>query len=122
VDDVVFECGLDSVGDFGGASGVIGLGRGPLSLVSQLDAGRFSYYFAPDGDTDTDTQSFILFGDDAMPQTKRALTTPLLASDDYPNIYLVGLTSIQVDGKDLGIPRGTFDLHKDGSHYARFSH
>jgi hypothetical protein len=115
VDDVVFGCGLDSVGDFGGASGVIGLGRGPLSLVSQLDAGRFSYYFAPDGDTDTDTQSFILFGDDATPQTKRALTTPLLASDDYPNIYLVGLTGIHVDGKDLGIPRGMFDLRKDGS-------
>jgi hypothetical protein len=82
VDDVVFGCGgLDSKGDLGGASGVIGLGRGPLSLVSHL--GRFSYYFPHSHNSSGgDTPSyFIHFGDDATPQTKRALTTLLLASD-----------------------------------------
>ncbi|OEL27228.1 Aspartic proteinase nepenthesin-2 [Dichanthelium oligosanthes] len=113
VDDVVFGCGLDNVGDFGGASGVIGLGRGPLSLVSQLQAERFSYYFAPDDSVGT--ESFIHFGDDATPKTSHVLSTPLLASSDYPNAYLVGLSGIQVDGKDLGIPQGTFDLRKNGS-------
>ncbi|PUZ60101.1 hypothetical protein GQ55_4G096700 [Panicum hallii var. hallii] len=83
VDGVVFGCGLDSTGDFGGAPGVIGLGRAPLSLVSQLQAGR-------------------------------AVST-LLASSDYPNAYLVGLAGVRVDGKDLAIQRGTFDLRKDGS-------
>lgn len=111
--DVVFGCGVSTVGDFGGASGVIGLGRRSLSLVSQLQLGRFSYYFAPDGSVDT--ASFILFGDDAIPQTSRPLSTPLLASRAYPNLYFVGLAGIQVDGKDLAIPRGTFDLQADGS-------
>jgi hypothetical protein len=68
VDGVVFGCGLDSTGDFGGAPGVIGLGRAPLSLVSQLQAGRFSYYFVPDNSVGSD--SFIRFGDDAAPSPR----------------------------------------------------
>nr|CAB3470756.1 unnamed protein product [Digitaria exilis] len=115
VEGVVFGCGFDSAGDFGGASGgVIGLGRGPLSLVSQLQADRFSYYFVPD-DSTGNAESFIHFGDDATTQTSHAVSTPLLATSDDPNLYLVGLTGIKVDGKDLAIPRGTFDLQKDGS-------
>ncbi|KAG8054620.1 hypothetical protein GUJ93_ZPchr0001g29822 [Zizania palustris] len=113
VDGVVFGCGLDNVGDFGDASGVIGLGRGNLSLVSQLQVDRFSYHFAPDDSVDA--QSFILFGEDAAPQTSRTFSTRLLASDANPNLYYVDLAGIKVDGKDLDIPRGTFDIGKDGS-------
>ncbi|GJN25851.1 hypothetical protein PR202_gb13736 [Eleusine coracana subsp. coracana] len=118
---LVVGCGFYNVGDFGGAAGVIGLGRGPLSLVSQLPAGRFSYYFAPDnddGDSSTAVESFIHFGDDATPMTSRATSTPLLASikDGYASSYYVGLTGIQVDGEDIPIPTGTFDLDQtDGS-------
>uniref|UniRef100_A0A0D9V8A5 Peptidase A1 domain-containing protein n=1 Tax=Leersia perrieri TaxID=77586 RepID=A0A0D9V8A5_9ORYZ len=112
VDSVVFGCGMDKTGDFGGASGVIGLGRGNLSLVSQLGADRFSYHFAPD---DSSADSFILFGDDATPQTNRKFSTPLLSSDANPSLYYVDLAGVQVDGKDLAVPRGTFDLRKDGS-------
>jgi hypothetical protein len=82
-------------------AGRVGLGRGPLSLVSQLQAGRFSYYFAPDDSVSAD--SFIHFVDDAAPQTSHAVSTPLLASSDYPNAYLVGLVGVRVDGKDLAI-------------------
>ncbi|EAY76625.1 hypothetical protein OsI_04577 [Oryza sativa Indica Group] len=114
IDGVVFGCGLQNVGDFSGVSGVIGLGRGNLSLVSQLQVDRFSYHFAPDDSVDT--QSFILFGDDATPQTSHTLSTRLLASDANPSLYYVELAGIQVDGKDLAIPSGTFDLrNKDGS-------
>ncbi|EAZ14290.1 hypothetical protein OsJ_04214 [Oryza sativa Japonica Group] len=114
IDGVVFGCGLKNVGDFSGVSGVIGLGRGNLSLVSQLQVDRFSYHFAPDDSVDT--QSFILFGDDATPQTSHTLSTRLLASDANPSLYYVELAGIQVDGKDLAIPSGTFDLrNKDGS-------
>jgi hypothetical protein len=111
VDGVVFGCGVTNVGVFAG--GAIGLGRGPFSLVSQLGAGRFSYHFAPDDSAGND--SFILFGGDAAPMTSRALSTPLLASRANPKFYYVGLSGIQVDGNDLPIPRGTFDLRTDGS-------
>ncbi|XP_066330791.1 aspartic proteinase nepenthesin-2-like [Miscanthus floridulus] len=60
VDDVVFGCGHDSVGDLGGASGVIGLVRGPFSLVSHL--GRFSYYLHPnDNSSGGDTPSYFCY-------------------------------------------------------------
>jgi hypothetical protein len=116
VDDVVFGCGLLSAGDLGGVSGVIGLGRGPYSLVSQLQAWRFAYHFAPD-DSVEGTESFIHFGDDAAPRTTGALSTPLLACTipAYKNLYYVGLSGIQIDGQALAIPRGTFDLQPDGT-------
>ncbi|GJN05151.1 hypothetical protein PR202_ga22759 [Eleusine coracana subsp. coracana] len=120
--DVVFGCGiLVSTDDlFGGVSGVIGLGRGPFSLVSQLGDGRFSYYFAPDGDDEDDdtssTHSFVHFSGDAKPKTTLPLSTPLLETNAHPKFYYVGLTSIRVDGEDLPIPTGTFDLDEnDGS-------
>ncbi|GJN05150.1 hypothetical protein PR202_ga22758 [Eleusine coracana subsp. coracana] len=91
------------------------LGRGPFSLVSQLGNGRFSYYFAPNNDDGE--ESFVYFADDAKPnKSSRAMSTPLLESNANPSSYYVGLTGIQVDGKDLPIPSGTFDLNQtDGS-------
>uniref|UniRef100_A0A0E0CAU4 Peptidase A1 domain-containing protein n=1 Tax=Oryza meridionalis TaxID=40149 RepID=A0A0E0CAU4_9ORYZ len=59
-DGEVFGCAVATEGDIGG---VIGLGRGELSLVSQLQIGRFSYYLAPDDAVDV--ESFILFLDNA---------------------------------------------------------
>jgi hypothetical protein len=43
VPGVGFGCATASEGNYGEGSGLIGLGRGPLSLVSQLDAGTFMY-------------------------------------------------------------------------------
>ncbi|KAG2612595.1 aspartic proteinase nepenthesin-1-like [Panicum virgatum] len=48
------------------------------------------------------------------PRQGPPLPRRLLASSDYPNAYLVGLTGVRVDGEDLAIPRGTFDIRKDG--------
>uniref|UniRef100_A0A0E0JRI2 Peptidase A1 domain-containing protein n=1 Tax=Oryza punctata TaxID=4537 RepID=A0A0E0JRI2_ORYPU len=109
-DEVVFGCAVATEGDIGG---VIGLGRGELSLVSQLQIGRFSYYLAPDDSVDVG--SFILFLDDAKPRTTHAVSTPFLANRASPSLYYVKLAGIRVDGEDLAIPRGTFDLQADGS-------
>ncbi|EAZ14289.1 hypothetical protein OsJ_04213 [Oryza sativa Japonica Group] len=109
-DGVIFGCAVATEGDIGG---VIGLGRGELSPVSQLQIGRFSYYLAPDDAVDVG--SFILFLDDAKPRTSRAVSTPLVASRASRSLYYVELAGIRVDGEDLAIPRGTFDLQADGS-------
>ncbi|EEC71867.1 hypothetical protein OsI_04576 [Oryza sativa Indica Group] len=109
-DGVIFGCAVATEGDIGG---VIGLGRGELSLVSQLQIGRFSYYLAPDDAVDVG--SFILFLDDAKPRTSRAVSTPLVANRASRSLYYVELAGIRVDGEDLAIPRGTFDLQADGS-------
>jgi hypothetical protein len=98
-----------------GKSGVIGFGRGPYSLVSQLNASKFSYFLAPDNGNSSDTEIVVLLGDAALPQTSRSRSTPLLQSAAYPDLYYVNLTGIQVDGKALdGIPKGTFDLAPGG--------
>uniref|UniRef100_A0A0E0MM39 Peptidase A1 domain-containing protein n=1 Tax=Oryza punctata TaxID=4537 RepID=A0A0E0MM39_ORYPU len=121
VPGVVFGCGDTSYGDFAGASGVIGIGRGNLSLISQLQFGKFSYQLLPPEATDSKSDdgsadSVIRFGDEAVPKTKRARSTPLLSSTLYPDFYYVNLTGIRVDGNKMdAIPAGTFDLKANGS-------
>ncbi|KAL6873569.1 hypothetical protein ACP4OV_013651 [Aristida adscensionis] len=117
VGGMVFGCSVSSAGDFSGASGVIGLGRGELSLVSQLGLSNFSYYLAPE-DAAADRGNEVQLGVAAVPQTGRVRvrSTPLLRSRNHTELYYVGLTGIRVDGRDLaGIPPGTFDLAGDGS-------
>ncbi|EEE53164.1 hypothetical protein OsJ_35998 [Oryza sativa Japonica Group] len=90
VPGVVFGCSDASYGDFAGASGVIGIGRGNLSLISQLQFGKFSYQLlAPEATDDGSADSVIRFGDDAVPKTKR--------------------------GRLDAIPAGTFDLRANGT-------
>ncbi|PUZ59043.1 LOW QUALITY PROTEIN: hypothetical protein GQ55_4G010000 [Panicum hallii var. hallii] len=106
---MLFVCTeIDSAaGDYSGASGVIGLGRGQLSLVSQLGLSNFSYFLAPDvGDSDSDSQSQVQLGGVAVPQTGRVHTTPLYRSSLYTDPYYIRLTGIRVDG---------FDFRSDGS-------
>ncbi|KAL6603455.1 hypothetical protein ACP70R_043816 [Stipagrostis hirtigluma subsp. patula] len=114
VQGVVFGCSGNSAGDYSGASGVVGLGRGPLSLVSQLALSNFSYFMSPQ---DSDRGIQIELGDVAVPlATDRSRSTRLQRSIMYTDSYYVGLAGIQVDGQDLaGIPPGTFDLRSDGS-------
>ncbi|KAF7052937.1 hypothetical protein CFC21_060956 [Triticum aestivum] len=115
VPGIVFGCVASSTVELsGGASALFGFGRGNISLVSQLGLSRFSYTLASD-DADG-SESVIRLGDAAVPQTQGSRSTPLLRSVMQPDLYYVGLSSIQVDGHDLdGIPAGTFDLQADGS-------
>ncbi|XBI05956.1 hypothetical protein VPH35_134030 [Triticum aestivum] len=100
-----------------GEPGSFGFNRGPLSFVSQLSVNKFSYYLAADEAGSSDSESVVLLGDAAVPQTNRGgRSTPLLRGTAFPDVYYVNLTSIQVDGQALsGIPAGAFDLAADGS-------
>ncbi|XBI77122.1 hypothetical protein VPH35_070290 [Triticum aestivum] len=100
-----------------GEPGSFGFNRGPLSFVSQLNVNKFSYYLAPDEAGSSDSESVVLLGDAAVPQTRRGgRSTPLLRGTAFPDVYYVKLTSIQVDGQAVnGIPAGAFDLSADGT-------
>lgn len=114
---VTFGCSSSTEGDFG-ASGVLGLNKGSLSLVSQLNLGRFSYYFAPEVNT-TDNNAaddFIVFGDDdgitvpgtsggSRPRYTPFFTTGAVSSANL-DLYFVELTGIRVGGKDLQLGGG----------------
>nr|BAJ85377.1 predicted protein [Hordeum vulgare subsp. vulgare]BAJ90017.1 predicted protein [Hordeum vulgare subsp. vulgare] len=107
----------NSTGPLVGEVGSFGFNRGALSLVSQLSVSKFSYYLAPDEAGSSDSESVVLLGDAAVPQTRGGgRSTPLLRSTAFPDVYYVKLSAIQVDGQALsGIPAGAFDLAADGS-------
>ncbi|KAF0922834.1 hypothetical protein E2562_002084 [Oryza meyeriana var. granulata] len=75
--NVSFGCAFQNQGDFRGQPGIIGLNRGRYSLVTQLQLGRFSYYFAPE---DHAGDSVFRFADDAVPQTNSPRYTQFLTS------------------------------------------
>ncbi|CAL5081729.1 unnamed protein product [Urochloa decumbens] len=113
-----FGCGSLNVGSLNNGSGIVGFGRNPLSLVSQLSIRRFSYCLTPYA---SGRRSTLLFGslaggvyDDAAGDGP-VQTTPLLQSPQNPTFYYVRLTGISVGGRRLRIPESAFALQPDGS-------
>lgn len=102
-----FGCGRDNRGDFGeGVDGVLGLGRGPLSLLSQTASKYkkvFSYCLPAE-----DTTGSLLFGDHAKSQISPSFHyTPLVRHDGSDN-YFVNLLGISVSNKPLNISSRVF--------------
>ncbi|XP_027365187.1 aspartic proteinase nepenthesin-1 [Abrus precatorius] len=112
--NIGFGCGEDNEGDgFEQASGLVGLGRGPLSLVSQLKEPKFSYCLTSMDDSKT---SLLLLGSLASVNgTQAAVTTPLLKNPIQPSFYYLSLEGISVGDTRLSIEKSTFDLGEDGS-------
>jgi len=121
---VGFGCGEDNEGDgFIQGAGLVGLGRGPLSLVSQLDEPKFSYCLTS---IDGSKSSTLLMGSLASSNslvssnnldksTKTIMTTPLLKNPSQPSFYYLHLEGISVGPTRLPIKEDTFALNDDGS-------
>ncbi|XP_074276152.1 aspartic proteinase CDR1-like [Silene latifolia] len=101
ISDVVFGCGyiqegsLDPNGD-----GLVGLGGGPLSLVSQLGPNinyKFSYCLTPE---DSGVTSKLNFGIDVT--GPGVISTPFAEQDTPPTLYTVSLDSISIG--DTSVP------------------
>ncbi|CAN6219061.1 unnamed protein product [Urochloa humidicola] len=113
---VAFGCSTANGGDVGGASGIAGLGRGVLSLVSQLGVGRFSYCFRSDADAGA---SPIMFGALAANVTGGGAqqSTPLVMNP-VPGrrapYYYVNLTGVTVGETELPVTSGTFGFTAAG--------
>ncbi|KAL2331031.1 hypothetical protein Fmac_018612 [Flemingia macrophylla] len=98
-----FGCGnlnnLTDVDESKVNTGLVGLGAGPLSLVSQLgDIGRkFSYCFLPIGSNAT---SKLNFGNElATIKGKGVVSTPLIFKSSAPGFYFLNLEGIGVGKK-----------------------
>ncbi|PUZ70952.1 hypothetical protein GQ55_2G276400 [Panicum hallii var. hallii] len=111
-----FGCGSMNVGSLNNGSGIVGFGRNPLSLVSQLNIRRFSYCLTPYA---SGRRSTLLFGSLADgvygDATGPVQTTPLLQSPQNPTFYYVHLTGLTVGARRLRIPESAFALQPDGS-------
>ncbi|CDP04617.1 unnamed protein product [Coffea canephora] len=115
VPKVAFGCGEDNEGSgFGQGAGLVGLGRGPLSLVSQLDEPKFSYCLTSIDDSSTST---LLMGSlaNANNSDTASKTTPLVVNPSQPSFYYLSLEGITVGGTRLPIKKSTFALNSDGS-------
>lgn len=115
VPNVGFGCGEDNEGSgFNQGSGLVGLGRGPLSLVSQLGVSGFSYCLTSIDDTKT---SKLLIGSQATTSSSSSsiVTTPLIRNPAQPSFYYLALEGISVGGNALPIKKSTFSLQEDGS-------
>lgn len=116
VPKVGFGCGEDNEGSgFDQGAGLVGLGRGPLSLVSQLGVPKFSYCLTSIDDTAT---SKLLLGSQATSgnlSTKAMKTTPLIKNPLQPSFYYLSLEGISVGDTLLPIKKSTFALQSDGS-------
>ncbi|KAI3462394.1 hypothetical protein Pfo_019057 [Paulownia fortunei] len=116
IPNVGFGCGFDNEGvGFNQGGGLVGLGRGPLSLVSQLDEPKFSYCLTSIGSTKTST---LLMGSLASVNTNlrdSIKTTPLIQSPSSPSFYYLSLEGITVGDTLLAIDESTFALNEDGT-------
>ncbi|RLM69833.1 hypothetical protein C2845_PM17G06460 [Panicum miliaceum] len=89
---VGFGCTNVSEGEYGkSSSGLVGLGRGPLSLVSQLNAGAFSYCLT----SDASKASPLLFGSAASLSGSGVQSTGILTSTSS-TFYTVNLERISI--------------------------
>ncbi|KAI4327935.1 hypothetical protein L6164_020341 [Bauhinia variegata] len=93
---VVFGCGHDNGGNFDKeGSGLLGLGGGKLSLISQLGDSinkKFSYCLVP---TESNVSGKISSGSDAITSGSSAVTTPLV-KQSVDTFYFLTLEAISV--------------------------
>lgn len=117
VPGVAFGCGDTNEGDgFSQGAGLVGLGRGPLSLVSQLGLEKFSYCLTSLDDT---KKSPLLLGSlaDISESAASALvqTTPLIKNPSQPSFYYVTLKGLTVGSTHISLPSSAFAVQDDGT-------
>ncbi|GLJ54403.1 hypothetical protein SUGI_1168440 [Cryptomeria japonica] len=117
---ITFGCGNLQGGDFGGAAGIVGLGRGVLSLVSQLGEtikNKFSYCL---GSVEDESGVSPLFLGDApiagLPG--KFQSTPFIGVNDpnyFSTYYYLNLDGISVGGTTIKYPASTFLVDSSGN-------
>ncbi|KAK9919534.1 hypothetical protein M0R45_028125 [Rubus argutus] len=100
LEDIVMGCGHNNSGDISeNQMGVIGLGRGPLSFVSQIGpqvgGKKFSHCLVPT-DTDPRTASKISFGYGSEVLGDDVVTTPMVDKELFRDQYVVTLEGVTV--------------------------
>lgn len=115
VPNIGFGCGVDNEGGgFNQGAGLVGLGRGPLSLVSQLDEPKFSYCLTSLEDQSAST---LFMGSLASVKNKSSSiqTTPLIKNPSFPSFYYLTLKGITVGDTKLGLDDTVFAIDSEGN-------
>ncbi|KAI4329420.1 hypothetical protein L6164_021686 [Bauhinia variegata] len=106
VNNFIFGCGRNNKGLFGGASGLMGLGRSNLSMISQTNSlfgGVFSYCL-PTTEAGA-SGSLVMGGDSSVFRNVTPIAyTRMIPSLQLSNFYILNLTGINVGGVALEAP------------------
>ncbi|KAF5745057.1 aspartyl protease family protein [Tripterygium wilfordii] len=114
VPNLGFGCGEDYEGDgFSPGAGVVGLGRGLLSLVSQLKETKFAYCL-PSIEDPKNSGRLLIGSPERISIDKLMKTTPLIRNWFEPSRYYVSLEGISVGGTKLHMKKSTA-LKDDGT-------
>ncbi|CAI0422734.1 unnamed protein product [Linum tenue] len=101
---MVIGCGHDNAGTFSPkGSGIVGLGGGSVSLVTQLGphiGGKFSYCLVPSSAA-AEATSTLSFGQSAVVSGNGVATTPLIPDPSQPTFYVVQLEAVSVGSKKI---------------------
>ncbi|XP_040383449.1 aspartyl protease family protein At5g10770-like [Oryza brachyantha] len=103
IDGFVFGCGTSNQGPFGGTSGLMGLGRSQLSLISQtMDqfGGVFSYCLPL---KESESSGSLVLGDDtSVYRNSTPIVYTSMVSDPLQGpFYFVNLTGITIGGQEV---------------------
>ncbi|XP_020600001.1 aspartyl protease AED3-like [Phalaenopsis equestris] len=103
ISSYTFACIASTSGGSLPPQGLLGLGRGPLSFISQTKNLYFSTFsYCLPGFLSPNFAGTLRLGLSGQPQ--RIHTTPLLSNPHRPSLYYVNLKSIRVGRKRLSIP------------------
>ncbi|KAF5466885.1 hypothetical protein F2P56_016768 [Juglans regia] len=107
VNDFLFGCGRNNKGLFGGASGLMGLGRSDVSIISQSSAlfgGVFSYCL-PSTEADGASGSLVMGGDSSVFKNSTPISyTRMVQNPQLSNFYFLNLTGISIGGVAVQAP------------------
>ncbi|MBA0736648.1 hypothetical protein Gogos_010177 [Gossypium gossypioides] len=109
VNNFALGCGQYNTGLFAGAAGLLGLGRGSLSLTSQIKATSSSYCLV---DRDSASSSTLDFNS-GLPAD--SVIAPVIRNQKVDTFYYVRLTGFSVGGQPVQLPSGLFDMDHSGN-------
>ena len=101
----MFGCDHRDAGVFGEVDGLVGLGRGKASLISQVVA-RYEAGFSYCLPSSPSTVGYLTFGGAAASASANAQFTALVAGQhDDASFYYLNLTGVKVAGRAVKAPR-----------------
>ncbi|KAI3518222.1 hypothetical protein L1887_06725 [Cichorium endivia] len=112
IPNVTFGCGIPGGEDNFTYGGVVGMGRGKLSLVSQLKETVFSYCL-----DSSSGKGILLTGSKAVTAitTTSIQTTTLLITQGYESSYYISIEGISVGQTRLPIDKSDFAIKADNT-------
>ncbi|CAL9170827.1 unnamed protein product [Musa hybrid cultivar] len=105
IEDFLFGCGTDNEGLFQDTAGLVGLGRGKRSLVSQTSQVYHSVFSYCLPSTPSST-GFLKLGEPG--DASNTVYTRMQTSSNHPSFYFVDLIGISVGGQQLAISPSVF--------------